>query len=96
MEKGGWVYIMTNEPHCVPYIGVTADLASRVTQHREGAGSKFARKFNCTRLVFAEWHGTIDEAIACEKAMKAWPRLWKLLIQERNPEWRDLYEDLIA
>jgi putative endonuclease len=97
MQKGGWVYVMTNKPHGVLYIGVTSDLSARVCQHREGTGSTFVRKFNCTRLVFAEPHVTIDEAIAREKAMKAWPRLWKLrLIQEHNPEWRDLYSDLIT
>jgi putative endonuclease len=93
--RGGWVYIMTNKPHGVLYIGVTADLARRVWQHRNGEGATFARRYNCARLVYAEPHGTIDEAIAREKAMKAWPRLWKLrLIQEHNPHWDDLFDKL--
>ena len=94
---GGWVYIMANKPHGVLYVGVTANLVERVGQHRSGGGAKFAKRYNCTRLVHAEPHGTIVEAIAREKAMKAWPRLWKLrLIQEHNPMWRDLLEDLNA
>jgi putative endonuclease len=93
--QGGWVYIMTNKPHGVPYIGVTADLAQRVWQHRNGEGSSFARRYNCTRLVYAEPHGRIEDAIVREKAMKAWPRLWKLrLIQEHNPNWDDLFDSL--
>jgi len=88
---GGWVYIMTNKPHGVLYTGVTADLPARVQQHRNGIGSKFAKKFNCRRLVYAELSDRIEDAIAREKAIKNWPRLWKLrLIQEANPNWDDL------
>jgi putative endonuclease len=94
---GGWVYIVTNKPHGVLYTGVTAFLPERIAQHRSGTGSKFAKRHHCTRLVYAEPHATIHEAIAREKAVKAWPRLWKLrLIQEVNPTWRDLFDDLNA
>jgi putative endonuclease len=94
---GGWVYVMTNKPHGVLYTGVTADLPRRVVQHRAGEGSAFCRKFNLHRLVFAEWHNSIEDAIAREKAIKAWRRIWKLrLIHERNPDWCDLGEDLIG
>jgi putative endonuclease len=89
--RGGWVYILTNKPHGTLYTGVTADLPRRLQQHRSGEGSKFARRYNCTMLIYAEPHECIEEAIAREKAIKAWNRLWKLrLIQEHNPEWRDL------
>ncbi|HLL59076.1 MAG TPA: GIY-YIG nuclease family protein [Allosphingosinicella sp.] len=93
--EGGWVYILTNKPHGVLYVGVTADLARRVAQHRLGQGGAFTRRYNCSRLVHAEAHGSIEDAIAREKAIKAWPRLWKLrLIQEHNPRWDDLFESL--
>jgi len=88
---GGWVYILTNKPHSVLYTGVSADLVARVNQHREGTGSKFVKKYNCRRLVFAEFSDRIEDAIAREKAIKNWPRLWKLrLIHEANPNWDDL------
>jgi putative endonuclease len=94
---GGWVYIMGNKPHGVLYTGVTADLAVRVTQHRGGEGGAFTRRYNCTHLYYAEPYERIEDAIAREKALKEWPRLWKLrLIQGQNPEWRDLHADLIA
>jgi putative endonuclease len=94
---GGWVYIVTNKPHGVLYTGVTADLAARTVQHREGTASSFARKHHCTRLVYAERHERIEDAIAREKAVKQWHRLWKLrLIQEHNPEWADLFDTLGA
>ena len=69
--KGGWVYILTNRPDGVLYVGVAADIAARVHQHREGAGSSFCRRYNLTRLVLAEEY-PIDEAIAREKALKEW------------------------
>ena len=91
--KGGWVYIMTNKPDGVLYIGVCADLVARVAQHREGTGAAFCRRYNLKRLVYAEPYPTIDEAIAREKAMKEWQRAWKVRrIEEMNPSWDDLWE----
>jgi putative endonuclease len=91
--KGGWVYIMTNKPGGALYVGVAADLVARVAQHRAGTGSKHCRKYNLTRLVYAEPYPTIDEAIAREKAMKEWQRPWKVrLIEEANPDWSDLWD----
>jgi putative endonuclease len=95
--SGGWVYAIVNKAHSVIYVGVTANLPARILQHRAGGGSKFAKKYNCAKLVYAEPHATMPEAIAREKAMKAWPRLWKLrLVQEHNPEWKDLFDTLNA
>ena len=95
MARGGYTYIMTNKAHGVLYIGVTADLAARAHQHRNGTGSAFCKKYGLTLLVLAEPHDDIMLAIAREKALKAWKREWKIrLIEENNPEWRDL-SDLI-
>jgi len=77
------------------YIGVTTDLIRRVLQHRNGEGSKWAKKYNCTRLVYYERYDRIEDAIAREKAMKEWNRSWKdELIDGFNPEWRDLWDEL--
>jgi putative endonuclease len=76
---------------------VTSDLPARVHQHREGHGSAFCRRYKLTRLVLAEPHATIDEAIAREKMLKAWQRAWKIeLIEAANPNWTDLFETLNA
>jgi putative endonuclease len=97
MRKGGWTYIMTNKPRGVLYIGVTADIAARIFQHRSGTGSDFCRRYNLTMLVLAEQHATIEEAIAREKALKTWQRGWKIrLIEESNPDWLDLGANLVA
>jgi len=94
VRSGGWIYIMTNKPRGVLYVGVTADIAARVHQHREGRGSDFCRRYNLTRLVHAEEHASITEAILREKALKGWHRAWKIrLIEQANPDWRDLIDE---
>ena len=94
---GGWVYIMTNAAHGTLYIGVTSDLAARVTAHRNGKGSAFCSTHGLTRLVYVEPYPTIEEAIVREKAMKRWKRQWKLkLIRRDNPDWNDLFEFINA
>ena len=92
---GGWVYIMTNKRDGVLYIGVTADLPARMLQHKEGTGSAFCRRYGVDRLIYAERHDEIADAIAREKAMKAWKRALKVeLIETVNPEWEDYFERL--
>ena len=93
--RGGWTYIMTNHVRGVTYVGVTSDLARRVSQHRQGKGSAFCRKYRLHRLVLVEWHDSIDDAIRREKLLKTWQRPWKLeLIEAANPTWRDLWDDI--
>ena len=88
-----WVYIMSNRKDGVLYIGVTADLSRRIIQHRKGKGSAFCRRYGLKRLVYAEEHDSIEDAIAREKAMKAWKRAWKIeLIEGVNPAWDDLFD----
>ena len=78
------------------YVGVTSDLPTRVTQHREGRGSDFCKKYGLDRLVWAERGDTIDECIAQEKRIKRWRRAWKFdLIEKANPDWDDLFNLLI-
>ena len=85
---------MTNRQRGVLYIGVTSNLAARVLQHRSGEGSAFCRRYKLTRLVLAEQHDSIDEAIAREKA---WKRDWKIeLVEQANPGWIDLWEFMNA
>ena len=91
--RQAWVYIMTNAPFGTLYIGVTSDLVRRVWQHRNGEGSQFCREYGLTRLVYCEPHTRIEDAIAREKAMKAWKRRWKTdLIEKANPGWEDIFE----
>ena len=89
------IYIMASRRNGTLYTGVTANLAQRAWQHREGKSPGFARKYGCTLLVAYEFHEDMDAAIAREKQIKAGSRKKKLLlIETMNPEWRDLYDDL--
>lgn len=91
----GWLYIVTNRPNGTLYIGVTNDLIRRISQHREAKIPGFTARYGLKRLVYAEPHDDIRNAIQREKTVKHWPRAWKVrLIHETNPNWRDLYEDL--
>jgi putative endonuclease len=93
---GGWVYIMTNRPDGVLYVGVTSDLPKRVWEHREGVVEGFTKTYRLKRLVYAERHEEILSAIQREKNIKHWPRAWKItLIEAQNPEWKDLYDQLL-
>ncbi len=95
MQKGGWVYIMSNGRNGTLYLGVTSDLARRAWQHREGLIDGFTKQYRLKALVWYEWHDDIRLAIQREKTMKHWPRAWKVrLIHGMNPDWDDLYETL--
>ena len=91
------VYIVTNRPNGTLYTGVTSNLRQRAWQHRAGAVPGFTARYGVNRLVWAETHDSADIAIRREKQIKEWRRDWKVnLIQDMNPDWRDLYEDLTA
>lgn len=90
-EKGGWVYIMTNSRNGTLYIGVTSELARRISEHREGTIDGFTKRYGLKRLVYAEHHDDIRDAIQREKTLKHWSRAWKIaLIESQNPDWDDL------
>lgn len=97
MSKQYYVYIITNKPYGTLYIGVTNDLVRRVHEHREGFVAGFSKEYGLRELVWFEVTEDIQAAIQREKQLKEWRRDWKInLIQESNPEWRDLYSDLTA
>ena len=94
---GFWVYIMASGRNGTIYTGHTDDLARRVQEHREGAIPGYTRKHGCKTLVWAEWHETREGAFRRERRIKEWRRSWRLLlIEERNPTWRDMLEDYLA
>ena len=92
---GGWVYMMTNRPNGILYTGVTADLARRVHEHREGLHQGFTKRYGLKRLVYYEAFDDIRAAIQREKNIKHYSRAWKVgLILAMNRDWRDLTADL--
>ncbi len=86
---------MTNQRHTVLYIGVTSELVVRVWQHKEKFFGGFTAKYNVDKLVYYEDWDNPKDAIAREKEIKGWTRKKKeKLINDMNPEWRDLYEEI--
>ena len=85
------VYIMASKRNGTLYTGVTSSLLHRAWQHREGLIDGFSKQYGCKLIVWYELHATMPDAIAREKQIKGWSRAKKLaLIEEDNPEWKDL------
>jgi putative endonuclease len=79
------------------YIGITNDLVRRVNEHRQGMIEGFTKQYRLEKLLYYEECRDCEEAILREKHLKKWNRQWKIdLIQEMNPEFRDLYEDIVG
>jgi len=96
-ELHSCAYIMTNKYNKVLYTGVTSDLFKRVNEHKEKLIAGFTSRYNVTKLVYYEEFETMPEAIAREKQIKDGSRQKKLdLIEKKNPEWKDLYEEFFA
>jgi putative endonuclease len=90
------VYLMTNRPRGVFYVGITSNLVGRVWQHRTHfhQGS-FTDRYNLERLVWAEQYREVGVAIKREKLIKRWIRSWKIaLVEKDNPDWLDLWEGI--
>ena len=92
---GGYIYILSNKPNGILYVGVTNDLVRRIHEHREGVVKGFSKTYGLKRLVYYEQYDDIRIAIQREKTMKHWSRAWKVrLIHGQNPDWEDLFESL--
>jgi len=96
MERGGYVYIVSNKTRTVLYIGVTSSLYNRITDHKSGHGSQFTSRYNCTDLLYFEFFSDIVSAITREKQLKKWKREYKdNLIKTVNPKLIDLYDQIL-
>jgi len=94
--KKGYVYILASQRNGTIYIGVTSDLVKRIYEHKNHLAKGFTDKYNVDKLVYYEQFDDIYSAISREKQLKPWKRKWKLdLIEKDNPEWRDLYNEII-
>ena len=95
MDRGFYIYIMSNKNNTVLYTGVTNDLRRRVYEHKEKVVEGFTKKYHVTKLVYYEILMDAETAIAREKQIKGGSRRKKEgLIEGKNPEWKDLYEEL--
>jgi putative endonuclease len=94
--KQCYVYILASKRNGTLYIGVTGDLVKRVYEHKQNLVDGFTKEHNIHDLVYYETHNEVEEAILREKQMKKWNRKWKIrLIEEKNPDWKDLYNEIV-
>ena len=90
-----WVYIVTNEHDGVLYVGMTNDLARRISEHRPGEVPGFTADYRCRKLIYYEHCTEVRDAIAREKQLKKWSRAKKVaLIDTLNPRWIDLAPEI--
>jgi len=96
MTKQPAVYILASERNGTLYIGVTSNLQKRATEHKNDLIAGFTKQYGVHLLVYYELHDDMLSAITREKQIKKWNRAWKLeLIEEQNPDWKDLWEGII-
>ncbi len=91
-----YVYILTNARDGTLYTGITNNLIRRVYEHKSGEIEGFTKKYKTNKLVYFEETPDVQSAITREKRIKKWRRSWKIeLIEKNNPQWRDLYYDIV-
>ena len=96
MNRSFCVYITANRRNGVLCIGVTSDLPRRIGQHKQKDVAGFTAKYGVDKLVYYETCESAESAIRREKQLKKWSRSWKLrIIEEKNPDWRDLYDEIV-
>jgi putative endonuclease len=94
--KRYWVYITTNVPRGVLYVGMTSDLPRRAWEHQNKLLKGFTQRYSADRLVYFEEHPDAASAARRERAMKRWLRDWKIeLVEKGNPTWRDLHAEVL-
>ena len=90
------VYILASERNGTLYVGVSSDLVKRVWQHKNHQADGFTTRYNVHVLVYFEMLADMLAAITREKQIKKWNRAWKIrLIESVNPEWRDLWNEIL-
>ncbi len=95
MDVSFFVYILASKLNGTLYVGVTNDLARRMSEHKAKLVPGFTRSYRVDQLVYFEAFDSVLEARARERSMKRWRRAWKIaLIEKLNPDWRDLTGEL--
>jgi len=96
MESTAYIYIMASKRNGVLYIGSTTDIVNRIWEHKTHVIPCFTSRYNVHRLVYFEIHQDYYLALTRERQMKKWERAWKIkLIENENPQWKDLYLEII-
>jgi len=95
MSKKYYVYILAKARNSTFYVGVTSYLQKRIWEHKNEIADGFTKKYSIKTLVYYEIFDNPERAISREKRLKKWNRAWKMrVIEEMNPNWKDLYDDI--
>lgn len=96
MPKQPCVYFLASKRNGTLYVGVTSDLVKRIWEHRNDVVAGFTKRYSVHALVYYEFHSDMTSAIVREKQIKKWNRAWKIdLIESGNPDWNDLWQDIV-
>ncbi len=96
MQKQPCTYILASQRNGTLYVGGTSDLIKRAWEHKNNVVEGFTKQHEIHKLVYYEMHDSMESAITREKQIKKWYRKWKLeLIETSNPEWRDLWTEIL-
>ena len=91
-----YVYLLASRRNGTLYLGMTDNLAQRIWMHRTETLPGFTKQYGVKMLVWYEQHETRESAFSRERQIKKWNRAWKLkLVEQMNPTWRDLYDDIL-
>ena len=91
-----YVYILFNKRNGTLYVGVTSNLVKRVYEHKQKFVKGFTEKYGIDKLGYYEIFEYILTAIERENKLKNSPRKKKLeLIEINNPDWNDLYYEIL-
>ena len=95
--KNYYIYLLANKKNGTLYTGSTSDLVKRIWEHKNKVIKGFTEKYDVTQLVYYEVCNDVNEAIKRENQIKRWRRQWKMqLIEKTNPDWRDLYDEVLS
>ena len=90
-------YILASKRNGALYVSVTHDLVNCVLDHKCNLVSGITSQYAINQLVYFEWHADLESARQREQTIRQMHRIWKLeLIEQQNPAWRDLYNDITA
>ena len=97
MDKHYYLYILASKRKGAIFVGLTANLVERINQHKQCRYDGFTSQYNINQLVYFEYFHNLDKASQREQVLKQSNRQLKLdIIEFHNPNWRDLYEDIMC
>ena len=97
MSNRHCTFILASKRDGALFVGVTDDLVNCVLDHKCNMVSGITSQYAINQLVYFEWMPNETTARRREQEIRQLHRIWKRdLIEQYNPNWRDLYEDIAS